>query len=182
VARHLGDALDLDHKLGIDEVLPFAGEVLLRDGRKERAQCRAATHMEMFRSRDMAHHNAQFYSLELRRLDGTRAVVTARWTGEELQTALQRIIRFESRDWSPATTLYWLEIKDKNEALRFVTTWDWTGEDRRLTFRELCRLAQPNSGELESEIAGRLAQRPRASCQEQEPTSCISRGTGTTGW
>ena len=39
------------------------------------------------------------------------------------------------------------------EALRLVTTWDWTHEDRRQAFRELCRMA-------EITLKGRTRKRP----------------------
>ncbi|HYX03441.1 MAG TPA: hypothetical protein VE963_15230 [Reyranella sp.] len=83
------------------------------------------------------------YSIEIRNLAAEAFLMgTARWTGEECRTAVDRIIRLERRPPDCTTRLYWIQIKDEDGGHQLVTTWDWTDNDRSKALREICRLAQ----------------------------------------
>ena len=86
--------------------------------------------------------DTQRYVIEIRSLDGTTTAVPARWTDEECRHAIDQFMQLGSRTPTPATRLYWLQLKDESGASRLVTTWDWTDDDRQLALERITNLAE----------------------------------------
>ena len=92
----------------------------------------------------------QWYSVDVKSFGGKAVRFTASWTDEDFRDALHCILRLESRVPTEGTQLCWVQINDSRGALRFVTAWDWTDEDRQFALLKIDGLAcgLPGAGAL----------------------------------